>query len=131
VTTDLSVLCLLGLLAFVLQMLPGAPAAFAPGGMQWGVGNRETPPELPPWAARTRRAHANLMENLPHYVIVVLVAHVSGHANGTTATASLVYLGARIAHAIMYGLGITYVRTIAFYTGVAAEIVIVTQLFTS
>lgn len=127
-TTDLCVLLALGLLAFVLQMLPGAPAVLTPGGMQWGVGNRETPQELPPWAARTRRAHANLMENLPHYVIVVLVAQVSGHANGTTAIASLVYLGARVAHAVTYGFGITYLRTVAFYTGVAAEIVIVSQV---
>ena len=128
-TTDLYCLLGLGLLAFVLQMLPGLPAASAPGGMAWGLGNRDHPPPLPPWAERTRRAHANLMENLPHYVIVVLVVAISGHANGTTATASLVYLGARIAHAILYAAGVTYVRTIAFYTGVVAEIVIVTQIF--
>jgi len=128
-STDLWALLALGLLAFVLQMLPGLPAAAEPGGMAWGVGNRDTPPPLPPWAQRARRAHANLMENLPHYVIVVLVAQVSGHANGTTAMASLVYLGARITHAIVYTAGITYVRTIAFYVGVAAEIAIVSQIF--
>lgn len=126
-TTDLYALLGLGLLAFVLQMLPGLPAASKPGGMAWGLGNRDDP--LPPWADRARRAHANLMENLPHYVIVVLVVAITGHANGTTAIASLVYLGARIAHAVVYAAGITYVRTIAFYAGVAAEIVIASQLF--
>ena len=34
-----------------------------------------------------------------------------------------------VAHAIVYAAGITYVRTVAFYTGLAAEIVIATQLF--
>jgi uncharacterized MAPEG superfamily protein len=128
-STDLYVLLAVGLLAFVLQMLPGLPRAMQPGGMQWGIGNRDQPAKLPAWAERVQRAHANLMENLPHYTIVVLVAHLTSHANGTTAIASLVFLGARIAHAITYGLGITYVRTIAFYAGLAAEIAIVSQLF--
>jgi uncharacterized MAPEG superfamily protein len=130
-TTDLYVLCALGLLAFVLQMLPGIPRTAQPGGLAWGIGNREGPEQIPPWAARTRRAHANLLENLPHYTIVVLALQVSDRANALTATASLVYLGARIAHAIVYAAGITYIRTIAFYVGVAAEIAIASQLFTS
>ncbi len=29
-----------------------------PGGMEWGLGNRDVPLELPPWAARAKRAHA-------------------------------------------------------------------------
>jgi len=128
-TTDLYVLCGLGLLAFALQMIPGSARFVQPGGMAWGVGNRDEQEKLPPWAARTRRAHANLMENLPHYTIVVLVAHVTGHANATTATASLVYLGARVVHAIVYGAGTIRVRTVAFYTGLGAEIVIASQLF--
>ena len=127
-TTDLLVLLGLGLLAFVLQMLPGASRIRGPGGLAWGIGNRENPPPMPAWAERLQRAHANLMENLPHYVIVVLVAQVTGHTNGTTAMAGLVYLGARVAHAVTYGLGITYVRTIAFYAGLAAEIAILTQI---
>jgi uncharacterized MAPEG superfamily protein len=128
-TTDLYVLLAVALLAFVLQMVPGIPRSLQPGGLDWGIGNRDAPEPLSPWAARTRRAHANLMENLPHYAIVVLVLHASGRANALTATASLVYLGARIAHAIVYAAGITYVRTIAFYVGVAAEIAIASQLF--
>ncbi len=130
-TTDLYVLLGLGLLAFALQMLPGTSRVAGPKGLAWGIGNREDPPPLPPWAARMQRAHANLMENLPHYVIVVLVAQLSGHAGDVTATACLVYLGARVAHAVTYSAGITYVRTIAFYAGVAAEIAIVTQIFIS
>lgn len=128
-STDLYVLLSVGGLAFVLQMLPGLPRAMQPGGMQWGIGNRDESVKLPAWAERVQRAHANLMENLPHYTIVVLIAHATSHTNGTTATAGLVFLGARLAHAITYGLGITYVRTIVFYVGLAAEIVIVTQLF--
>lgn len=127
-TTDLYVLLALGVLAFVLQLLPGT-SRMEKGGLAWGIGNRDDPPPLPPWAARTQRAHANLMENLPHYVLVVLVAHVSGHASPITASASLAYLAARVAHAIVYAAGITYVRTIAFYSGVTAELVIAAQIF--
>lgn len=129
-TTDLLVLCALGLLAFVLQMLPGTARFARPGGLAWGIGNRDDPPPLPPWAGRAQRAHANLMENLPHYVIVVLVVHLTGHTGATTALASLVYLGARVTHAVVYAAGITYVRTAAFYVGLGAELVIASRLFT-
>lgn len=128
-TTELSVLLALGLLAFVLQMLPGSARFARPGGLAWGVGNRDDPPPLPSWAARAQRAHANLMENLPHYVIVVLVAQIAGRTSEVTALASLVYLGARVTHAVVYAAGITYVRTAAFYVGLGAEVVIASQLF--
>lgn len=127
-TTDLYALLGVGLLAFVLQMLPGL-SPMQQKGLAWGFGNRADTPPLAPWAARAQRAHANLMENLPHYTIVVLVVHVTAHANAVTAMASLVYLGARITHAVVYVAGITYVRTIAFYVGLGAEIAIASQLF--
>ncbi len=58
-STDLAVLLALGLLAFVLQMLPGT-SRMAKAGIGYGIGNRDDPPPLAPWAARTQRAHANL-----------------------------------------------------------------------
>lgn len=128
-TTDLYVLALLGALAFVLQNAAGVSRFVKPGGLAWGIGNREQADPLEPWAARADRAHKNLLENLPHYSMIVLVVAVAGRADAVSATASLVYLGARIAHAIVYTAGITYVRTAAYYTGIAAELVIASRLF--
>jgi uncharacterized MAPEG superfamily protein len=127
--TDLLALLGVGLVAFVLQYVPGLDLT-KKAGLSWGIGNREHPPDPAPWAARAQRAQKNLLENLPHFTIVVLVAQLAHQADDLTATASLVYLGARITHAIVYTAGITVVRTIAFYTGVAAEAAIVYAIFT-
>jgi uncharacterized MAPEG superfamily protein len=130
-TTDLLVLVALGALAFLLQNVGAFShiAAQPAAGLKWGVGNRDEGPTLAPWAARAGRAHRNLLENLPHYTIIVLVLAVAGRADAFTATASLVYLGARAAHAAVYAAGIPYVRTLAYYTGVAAEIALLTRVF--
>lgn len=128
-SADLLALLLLCPLAFTLQLLPGIGRFAQPGGLAWGISNRDAPVEQPAWAARTQRAHANLMENLPHYAIVVLIAALTHHTNAITAMAGWVFLGARVAHALVYIAGVTYVRTAAFYVGVAAELAIASQLF--
>jgi uncharacterized MAPEG superfamily protein len=127
--TDLLVLLAIGLLSFVLQMLPSSTRVAQPGGMAWGIGNRDEPPKLEGWTGRAKRAHSNLMENLPHYLIVVVALQFTQRSSATTAMLSLAFLGARVAHAIVYVAGITYVRTLAFYVGLAAEIGLATQLF--
>jgi len=45
-----------------------------PGGMQWALGNRDEPLAVPAWTARAVRAHANLIENLAPFTILVLEA---------------------------------------------------------
>ena len=97
-------------------------------GMIWGIGNRETTPETAPWIGRADRASRNMLENLGPFTILVLVAHVSGLTNATTATACQVFLAARIAHGVVYVAGIPWLRTLAFFVGMIAEVVILIQL---
>ena len=68
-------------------------------------------PELPDWVVRANRTHINLVENLPSFAALVLVAHVAGAANGTTAAAAAVFFWARLAHALVFLFGIPYLRT--------------------
>jgi uncharacterized MAPEG superfamily protein len=128
-TTDLWMLvwsAVLGLLFFNTY----ATALFAiPGGMGWGFGNRDQPLELPPWAARARRAHANLVENLAPFAVLVLVAHVTGKANATTALGAQIFFWGRVAHAVLYITGVPYARTAAFAVALVGEILILFQLF--
>lgn len=128
-TTDLWMLvwsAILGLLFFNTY----APALFAiPGGLQWGFANRDQALELPPWAARAKRAHANLVENLAPFAILVLVAHVTGKANATTALGAQIFFWGRVAHAVLYIAGIPYARTAAFAVAWVGEILILFQLF--
>ncbi|MEM8686842.1 MAG: MAPEG family protein [Pseudomonadota bacterium] len=82
-------------------------------------GMREMPDEtvLPAWARRCRRAHMNLIENFAPFAALVLVLHVAGKADPSTATAAAVFFFARMLHAIVYIADIPYVRTLAFAVG--------------
>ena len=84
--------------------------------------------EHPDWLRRCNRAHVNLVENLPAFAILVLVAHVTGEANTTTAAAAMVFFWARVLHAIGYIAGIPYLRTILFAVGVVACLVIAREV---
>jgi uncharacterized MAPEG superfamily protein len=100
-----------------------------PGGLAWGFGNRDAPLAVPAWTGRAERAHANLVENLAPFAILVLVAHVSGHANATTALGATLFFWGRVAHLLVYVLGITVVRTLAFFVGTVGELMILFHLF--
>lgn len=81
-------------------------------------------PELPDWVERANRTHINLVENLPSFTALVLVAHVAGAASGTTAVAAAVFFWARLVHALVFLLGLPYLRTLIFTVGVIAQVVI-------
>lgn len=87
-------------------------------------------PELPDWVVRANRTHLNLVESLPAFAALVLVAHVSGAASGTTAVATAVFFWARLAHALVFLLGIPYLRTVIFAVGVVAQLVIFWKIVT-
>ena len=87
-----------------------------------------TLPDLPAWVKRCDRVHLNAVESLIPFAAVVLVAHVGGVANETTAFWAMVYFWARIAHAVVYWIGIPYVRTAAFAVGLIATLVIFAQI---
>ena len=60
------------------------------------LGNRAARlPALPPWAERARRAQANMLENLPHFAALVLVAHAAGLSNAQTALGATIFFWAR------------------------------------
>ncbi len=86
--------------------------------MVWGLpqamGYPESPPELPKWAGRSLRAHLNLVENLAPFAALVLVAHVAGLANETTALGAAIFFWARVVQWLVHVFGVPYVRTLAF-----------------
>jgi uncharacterized MAPEG superfamily protein len=100
-----------------------------PGGFAWGFGNRDRPLELPAWSARAKRGHANMVENLAPFAALVLVAHVAGKANATTALGSELFVIGRVAHFLVYTLGIPYLRTAVFAVASIGELMILVQLF--
>jgi len=128
-TTDLWSLVWTALLALLMPTVYVVGRMQTPGGMEWALGNRAQPFAVPQWAARAERAHANLVENLGPFIILVLAAHVSGKANGWTAVGAQVFFWSRVAHAIVYTAGMIGVRTAVFFVGTIGELLILMQLF--
>lgn len=85
---------------------------------------------LPPWAEKAKKAHYNAVENLAPFAALVLVAQAAGAANSTTATASVVYFWARVAHYFGAISGVPYVRTLTFTIGWIAIMVIFYEIVT-
>ena len=128
-TTDLWMLVWSSFLCVMVPFVYVGGLGQVPGGFAWGFGNRATALEVPAWTARAVRAHANLVENLAPFAILVLVAQVTGHANATTALGATLFFWGRVAHAAIYTAGIPYLRTAAFFVGTAGELLILTQLW--
>ena len=85
------------------------------------------PPD-PPWAERARRAHANAVENLAIFAPLVIMTALVGASSATTILAAKVYLGARLAHYVVYAAGIPVVRTLAFAAAFGATLQIAAVL---
>ncbi len=83
---------------------------------------------MPAWAKRARAAHFNAVENLVLFAALILAVEALGANSGTTATWAAVYVFARLAHAILCTWGIPLGRTLAFFAGWLACIVILIDL---
>jgi uncharacterized MAPEG superfamily protein len=127
VTTDLWCLVANALWGWVLVQIE-ARGKTAKAGLAWNMGNRDEEPEMPAWIHRVRRAISNHKENFPFFLTAVLVVHVAGKADRVSAIASMVYVGARVAHGLIYTAGVTKVRSGMYLTGLIATFVILSRL---
>ncbi len=128
-TTDLWMLVYSSLLCLLIPVVYVTGEFAVPGGVTWGFGNRDTVLELPAWAARAKRAHLNMLENLAPFAILVLAAHVTGKANATTALGATIFFWGRVAHLLSYTAGLIYVRTFFFFLSTVGMVMILSQLF--
>lgn len=80
------------------------------------------------WAQRAARAHANAVENLAIFVPAVLTAHVLNISTPATQAAAAVYFFARLVHFAVHVAGTPVLRTLAFATGWAAQMVILASI---
>lgn len=104
--------------------VPYALNRMAEDGIPRALGNPE--PDARPkarWAGRLVRAHANAVENLVVFAPLVFAAVLAERTGAVTEQAAAVYFFARAAHYGIYAAGIPVLRTLAFVTGVAAQVV--------
>jgi uncharacterized MAPEG superfamily protein len=82
-----------------------------------------------PWAERMMAAHTNAVENLVIFAPLVLVIQVLSIATATTAFACALYFWSRLAHVVVYTLGIPGLRTLSFAAGFVAQALLVLAIF--
>ena len=115
-------------LCLVVPNLSVGGLTSTPGGLVWGLGNRDQPFEVPAWVGRARRAHANLVENLVVFAALVLVAQVADKNNAMTALGAQLFFWGRVAHLATYIAGLVPWRTLAFAVAIVGEWLIAFQL---
>jgi uncharacterized MAPEG superfamily protein len=97
----------------------------------WKTLQNPEPNRLPRagWAYRLTRAHVNAVENLVVFAPLALAVHIAGQGTPATALASAAFFWARVAHAVVYGLGLPVARTLAFLVGFGAQAYLALRLF--
>jgi len=94
----------------------------------WNAGNRDDPAPSTGWPGRADRAYHNMLETLPIFIILVLVAHVANIHSANTVLGAQLYLWGRIAHAVLYHVGVAYVRTLAWLVSIVGLALIFVEI---
>ena len=95
----------------------------------WGImGNRDKLPEMSVVAARLDRAKNNMLEALPIFLALALLALVKGGDTSKVAHAATVFLIARVVYVPAYVSGIPMLRSLVWLVGVASLVMMTLPL---
>jgi uncharacterized MAPEG superfamily protein len=120
---ELKYLLLSVVLTFV-QVLIAAAAANQVVGLNTLAGNREDLPVLTGFAGRAKRAHLNMLENMVLFSALVLIAVVAQKTNAMTALGAMIFFWARLLYAVIYLIGIPWLRTLAWAVSVIGMVMV-------
>jgi uncharacterized MAPEG superfamily protein len=81
------------------------------------------------WATRLMFAHDNAVENLIIFAPLVLILNAADYSTNWTVMACAVYFWARLAHLLVYTLGVPVLRTLTFTVAFLAQVVLVLAVF--
>jgi uncharacterized MAPEG superfamily protein len=121
-STDLKYLALTAILAASLWIPYIACQVMTNGNLTPQNYIDPTPRPVPLWGMRANRAYVNAVESFAPFAALVIVAHLAGKANATTAFLATSFFWLRLAHAVVYLLGIPYLRTVIYTLGYVAVI---------
>ena len=112
----------------VVQMLIAVSGATLQVGLPKLASNRDNMPPLTGWVGRADRAHHNMLENLALFASLVLIAVVAGKTNATTLLGAQLFFWARVAYAVIYLIGIPWLRTGVWTVSIVGLLLIFLQL---
>lgn len=126
-TIELAMLVYAGLLSLVLAAATIVVHLRSFGGAAIRS-SREGYPALEGLPGRVVRAHANHNEALLPFAVTVLALAALGRSTAWTIGGAELFLAARLSHAGLYLAGVPMLRSIAYYAGMAATIMLACQL---
>ena len=89
-----------------------------------------SPRPLPYWGMRANRAQLNAVESFAPFAAMVLILHLTGQENATTATLCMAFFWLRLVHAVVHLMGLAYVRTVVFTLAWLVEVGLFWQIVT-
>jgi uncharacterized MAPEG superfamily protein len=75
------------------------------------------PRPVPLWGKRADRVYINAIETFAPFAALVILIHIAGKENPTTALLAMSFFWLRVAHAVVYWFGIPFIRTLVFTLG--------------
>ena len=116
---------------FLVAWLPSSIAKWQSFGGKWLASNRNplAGKELRPWGARAERAHSNLKDNFPGFIVAILILGWANKFDAYTTWAAGLYVLGRIIHFISYSAGNVLVRALSYFLALGANIYLLAQVF--
>ena len=111
-------------LAFI-QMLVAMSGCILQVGLPKLAGNHEGLAPMTGWVGRAQRAHLNMLENLVLFAPLVLIADSTGR---NVELGAQIFFLARLVYAIVYIIGIPWLRTTIWGISVVGLVMIFVQL---
>jgi uncharacterized MAPEG superfamily protein len=110
-------------LTFILMLIAVSGATLQLG-LPKLAGNREGLPEITGWAGRAVRAHRNMLESLVLFAALVLVVQAANIHSASTVLGAQLFFWGRVAHAVLYVMGIAWARTLAWAVSIAGLVML-------
>jgi uncharacterized MAPEG superfamily protein len=84
--------------------------------------------EVPLWGQRANRLHMNAVETFAPFAALVVLVQLAGKNDSMTAFWTISFFWLRVVHAVVYLVGIPFIRTIVFVLGYVCVIGLFAEL---
>lgn len=126
-TIELTMLVYSVALLFLLILIQALAGVLAQG-LPEMAGSRDNLPEPKAFQARTKRLVDNHREGLALFAPLVLVAAVAHISNPATVLGAQLFFYARVVHALLYLVGVPWIRPLAWGVGIAGTVLVFAPL---
>ena len=113
---------------YLAQLLAQTLASVMESGFGYALGARDDWVNPTGIASRIERAYYNLLESLPAFAALILIAIFTGKVNEMTALGAQMFFWARLVYFPIYITGIPVIRTLVWGVSMAGLVLILWQL---